>query len=51
MEKTIYDKEKLLKGRKNFYNFFTQYDSRRDIKLTEVFPELENFYMSCATQE
>jgi hypothetical protein len=51
MESTVYDKEKLLKGRKNFYNFFTQYDSRRDIKLTEVFPELENFYMSCATQE
>ena len=51
MENTVYDKEKLLKGRKNFYNFFTQYDSRRNIKLTEVFPELENFYMSCATQE
>ena len=51
MENTVYDKEKLLKGRKNFYNFFTQYDSRRDVKLTEVFPELENFYMSCATQE
>lgn len=49
MEKTQYDKEKLQKGRKNFYNFFTQYDSRRDIKLIEVFPELENFYMDCST--
>jgi organic radical activating enzyme len=49
MEKTQYDKEKLQKGRKNFYNFFTQYDSRRNIKLIEVFPELENFYMDCST--
>ena len=51
MENTNYDTDKLQKGRKTFYNFFTQYDQRRDIRLVEVFPELEKFYMSCATQE
>ena len=50
MESTNYDEKKLNQGRKTFYNFFNQYDTRRDIKLVEVFPELEEFYMDCSTQ-
>jgi organic radical activating enzyme len=44
MEKTNYDLEKLTQARKNFYNWFTEHDKRRNVLLTEYFPELENFW-------
>jgi organic radical activating enzyme len=47
MQNTIYDDEKLLKGRKNFYTWFTEYDNRRNTDIVEIFPELEQFYEEC----
>jgi len=50
MRKTNYDDAKLLNGHKNFYTWFNEYDSRTGIKMTEVFPELEEFYLSCQSK-
>ena len=47
MQNTTYDDEKLLKGRKNFYTWFTEYDKRRETDLTATFPELDKFYGEC----
>jgi organic radical activating enzyme len=47
MQNTTYDDDKLLKGRKNFYTWFTEYDKRREIDLVTTFPELEDFYEDC----
>ena len=44
---TQYDDNKLLEGRIDFYNWFTEYDRRRDTDLLETFPEMEEFYMLC----
>jgi len=49
METTQYTKEKLEEGRKDFYNWFTEYDRRRGTNLLNTFPELEQFYYDCAT--
>jgi organic radical activating enzyme len=34
-------------GRKDFYNFFTEYDKRSDLSLLQTFPEYEDFYYLC----
>jgi hypothetical protein len=47
METTVYSDEKLKEGRKDFYNWFTEYDRRRSTNFKETFPELVNFYNSC----
>ena len=47
MQNTTYDDDKLLKGRKNFYTWFTEYDKRRGTNITQVYPELEDFYEEC----
>jgi hypothetical protein len=47
MQNTTYDDDKLLKGRKNFYTWFTEYDKRRGTTITQVYPELEDFYEEC----
>jgi hypothetical protein len=46
METTEYSPEKVLEGRKDFYNWFTEYDKRRGTNFLETFPEYENFYLS-----
>ncbi len=46
---TNYSQEKLAIGRKDFFNWFNAYDSRRNTNLLETFPELENFYKLCST--
>jgi pyruvate-formate lyase-activating enzyme len=48
MKTTIYDEEKLNQGRKDFYNWFNEYDRRRDTNFLETFPEYENFYNRCS---
>jgi hypothetical protein len=48
MRNTNYDEEKIIKGKRNFYSWFSEYDKRRDTNLVETFPELENFYKDCA---
>ena len=47
METTQYSNEKLLEGRRDFYNWFTEYDRRRNVDFISTFPELENFYHDC----
>jgi hypothetical protein len=47
METTVYSDERLLEGRKDFYNWFTEYDRRRGVDFVATFPEMENFYNNC----
>ena len=48
MESAIYTPEKLLEGKRDFFNWFTEYDRRRGTNFAETFPELEDFYFECA---
>jgi organic radical activating enzyme len=47
METTIYSDTKINEGRKDFYNWFTEYDRRRDTNFKETFSELLRFYNDC----
>lgn len=47
MEATNYSREKLIEGRRDFYNWFTALDQRRGTNFLEVFPEMEAFYKLC----
>lgn len=47
METTIYSDERLREGRKDFYNWFTEYDRRRGVNFVATFPKMENFYNNC----
>lgn len=47
MEKTLYSEEKVLTAWKDFYNWFNEYDRRRETNFLEVFPEYEDFYNRC----
>lgn len=44
---TQYSDEKIHTGRKDFFNWFNEYDRRRDTNLLETFPEMEEFYELC----
>ena len=48
MAKTHYEPFKLKQAHKDFYNWFTEFDKRRNCSLPETFPELEKFYNDCA---
>jgi hypothetical protein len=48
MRTTNYTTEKLAEGRRDFHNWFTEYDRRRNVSFVETFPELEEFYFDCA---
>jgi len=47
MRETEYNEEKLIEGRRDFYNWFNELDERRDTNMLEIFPELMNFYRIC----
>ena len=47
METTVYPDYKLNEGRRDFYNWFTEYDRRRGTNFEKTFPELINFYYKC----
>jgi hypothetical protein len=47
MENTTYDNDTLSEARRNFYNWFTEHDRRRNVSLTNTFPELQDFYVIC----
>jgi len=49
MASTNYTVEKLKEGRRDFYNWFTEYDRRRGLDFVKTFPELEEFYYDCGT--
>ena len=45
-----YDWERVAEGRKDFYNWFTEYDRRRNTNFLETFPDMESFYNSCKVE-
>lgn len=47
MAETVYQEEKLIEGRKDFYNWFNELDERRDNDMLSVFPEMIKFYRLC----
>jgi len=47
METTEYEESKLIEGRKDFYNWFTELDRRRGTDFIETFPEMNNFFKLC----
>ena len=47
METTVYTQERLLEGKRDFFNWFTEYDARRGTDFIKTFPELAGFYWSC----
>jgi hypothetical protein len=47
MESSIYTPEKLKEGKRDFYNWFTEYDLRRNTNFAKTFPELLRFYNDC----
>jgi hypothetical protein len=47
MESSIYTPEKLIEGKRDFYNWFTEYDRRRGTDFVKTFPELVNFLEHC----
>jgi hypothetical protein len=48
MTTTHYTPERVAEGRRDFHNWFTEYDRRRDLNFVKTFPELEEFYFDCA---
>ena len=41
------DDNYIQKGRSDFYNFFTQHDTRRDTDFLKTFPEYKEFWNLC----
>lgn len=50
MEAEEYPEEKIREGRKDFYNWFTEYDRRRGTNFNETFPEYKEFMELCRCQ-
>ncbi len=50
MESAIYTPEKLKEGKRDFFNWFTEYDRRRGTDFVKTFPELEEFYFNCSLE-
>jgi len=48
METSDYPQEKLDEGRRDFYNWFKEYDRRRNVNFLETFPEYKEFYELCS---
>ena len=42
-----YNENKITEGRKDFYNWFNEYDKRRNVNFLKTFPEMQNFYVLC----
>jgi hypothetical protein len=47
MAETNYSDEKLIEGRRDFYNWFNELDERRETDMLAVFPEYLKFYRLC----
>ena len=48
MASTHYEPLKLEQAHKDFYNWFTEFDKRRNCSLPGTFPELKGFYKQCS---
>jgi hypothetical protein len=42
-----YEETRVKEGRIDFYNWFTEYDLRRDVNFLETFPEMTSFWNQC----
>jgi hypothetical protein len=42
-----YTKERINEGRADFYNWFTEFDIRRDTNFIRTFPEMKDFWLMC----
>jgi len=47
MESAIYTPERLKEGRRDFFNWFTEYDRRRGTDFKVSFPLLVDFFETC----
>jgi hypothetical protein len=47
MESAIYTPEQLKEGKRDFFNWFTEYDRRRGTNFQNTFPNLVKFYNDC----
>ena len=47
MSSTNYNEEKISQGRKDFYNFFTEHDRRREKNFLHTFSEMTDFFDLC----
>ena len=47
METAEYPLEKMWQGKRDFFNWFTEYDRRRGTDFIKTFPELVDFYNEC----
>jgi hypothetical protein len=47
MRDTEYSEDRIEEGRRDFYNWFTALDSRRDTNFIETFPEMKSFFNKC----
>lgn len=47
MAETVYPENKLIEGRRDFYNWFNELDERRETDMLSIFPEYMNFYRLC----
>jgi pyruvate-formate lyase-activating enzyme len=47
METTQYTQERVLEGKRDFFNWFTEYDRRRGTNFKKTFPELITFMDDC----
>jgi hypothetical protein len=47
MAETVYTDEKLIEGRRDFYNWFNELDDRREADMLTAFPEMMDFYRLC----
>lgn len=47
METTHYDVDKLTEGRKDFFNWFSALDQRRETDFKKTFPEMKSFFKTC----
>jgi hypothetical protein len=47
MESTDYGSERTLEGRRDFYNWFNELDTRRGTDFAKTFPEMKTFFEEC----
>jgi len=50
METTHYTPERIIERKRDFFNWFTEYDRRRGTDFRKTFPELEDFYFDCSLE-
>jgi hypothetical protein len=47
MATTEYTQDRVIEGRRDFYNWFNELDTRRGTDFVTTFPEMKNFYNEC----